>query len=150
MIGAMCAFLTSSILIATLPPFQIYWAQIFVCTIIAPFGMDMSFPSATIVISDSVKKQHQGVAASLVNTIVNYSISLGLGFAGTIEVHVNNGGKTYSDTLHGYRSALYMGIGLSSLGVGLAVVFLAKSYFDEHRDAKRQERKHSREADIKA
>ena len=34
------------------------------------------------------------MAASLVNTTVNYSISLGLGFAGTIEVHVHRGGKT--------------------------------------------------------
>ncbi|KAF2159834.1 hypothetical protein M409DRAFT_60432 [Zasmidium cellare ATCC 36951] len=148
MIGAMAAFLTASILVATLPPFQIYWAQIFVCTVIAPFGMDMSFPSATIVISDSVKKEHQGVAASLVNTIVNYSISLGLGFAGTIEVHVNNGGRTFGDTLHGYRSALYMGIGLSGLGLLLAMVFLGKSYLDEHREKKRQERE--RGADIKA
>ncbi|KAK4501238.1 hypothetical protein PRZ48_007045 [Zasmidium cellare] len=150
MIFAMAAFLTSSILVATLPPFQIYWAQIFVCTIIAPFGMDMSFPSATIVISDSVKKEHQGVAASLVNTVVNYSISLGLGFAGTIEVHVNNGGKTFGDTLHGYRSAMYMGIGLSGLGLGLAVVFLAKSYLDEHRDRKRRGQELSREAEVKA
>ena len=97
-----------------------------------------------------MKKEHQGVAASLVNTVVNYSISLGLGFAGTIEVHVNNGGKTFGDTLHGYRSAMYMGIGLSGLGLGLAVVFLAKSSLDEHRDNKRQGREQSREAEAKA
>ena len=67
---AECAFLTGTILIATLPVFQIYWAQIFVCACVAAFGMDMSFPSATLVVSDSVRKEHQGVAASLVNTIV--------------------------------------------------------------------------------
>ncbi|KAK4621816.1 hypothetical protein CLAFUW4_06740 [Fulvia fulva] len=131
MMIALCAFMTGTILIATLPPFQVYWAQIFVCTLIAPFGMDMSFPSATLVISDSVKKAHQGVAASLVNTVVNYSISLGLGFAGSVEVYVNNGGLTYEDTLHGYRCALYMGIGLAGLGVLLAFVFVLKSYWDD-------------------
>ena len=70
MVIALCAFLIGTILVATLPPHQIYWAQIFVTSIIAPFGMDMSFPSATLVVSNSVDKAHQGIAASLVNTIV--------------------------------------------------------------------------------
>lgn len=141
MIIALCAFMTSSILTATLPPDQIYWAQIFVCTIVAPFGMDMSFPSATLVISDSVAKRHQGVAASLVNTVVNYSISMGLGFAGTVEVNVNDGGSTRYEELRGYRGALYMGIGLSGFGVCLAVVFLAKSYLDDHRQLRSSEKR---------
>ena len=71
MIIALCAFLTGTILVATLPPNQTYWAQIFVTAIVAPFGMDMSFPSATLVVSDSVDKAHQGIAASLVNTVVS-------------------------------------------------------------------------------
>lgn len=71
MIIALCAFMTGSILIATLPVHQIYWAQIFVTTLVTPFGMDMSFPAATLVVSDSVEKSKQGVAASLVNTIVS-------------------------------------------------------------------------------
>ncbi|EME42854.1 hypothetical protein DOTSEDRAFT_173327 [Dothistroma septosporum NZE10] len=149
MMIALCAFMTGTILIATLPPNQIYWAQIFVCTLIAPFGMDMSFPSATLVISDSVKKAHQGVAASLVNTVVNYSISLGLGFAGTVEVHVNNGGQTYEDTLHGYRSALYMGIGLAGLGVFLAFIFVLKSYWDDRKTAQPRSRQESDNEDAK-
>lgn len=140
MIIALCAFMTSSILTATLPPHQIYWAQIFVTTLIAPFGMDMSFPSATLVISDSVAKRHQGVAASLVNTVVNYSISMGLGFAGTVEVNVNRGGTTPHDQLLGYRGALYMGIGLAGFGVCLAIIFLAKSHLDDHRDQKNSEK----------
>lgn len=69
----------------------------------------MSFPAGTLILSNAVGKEHQGVAASLVNTVVNYSISLGLGFAGTVEVHVNNGGKTPDDLLKGYRGAFYMG-----------------------------------------
>jgi hypothetical protein len=145
MVIALCAFLTGSILVATLPVHQVYWAQIFVCTLVAPFGMDMSFPSATLVISDSMAKRHQGVAASLVNTVVNYSISLGLGFAGTIEVNVNDGGRTPEDVLHGYRSALYMGIGLSGLGICFAVTFLAKSYWDDHRSERMAEKEESLE-----
>lgn len=148
MIIALCAFMTSSIITATLPPDQIYWGQIFVCTIVAPFGMDMSFPSATLVISDSVAKRHQGVAASLVNTVVNYSISIGLGFAGTVEVHVNRGGTTPHDILLGYRGALYMGIGLAGLGVVIAITFLAKSIMDDHRSVKGSQKQSP--ADIEA
>lgn len=89
----------------------------------------MSFPAATIVLSNAVSKETQGIAASLVSTIVNYSISLGLGFAGTVEVHINRGGRTPSDLLHGYRSAWYLGIGFSGLGLVVSLMFLVRNHF---------------------
>lgn len=88
--------------------------------------MDMSFPAGTLIMSNAVEKRHQGMAASLVNTIVNYSISIGVGIAGTVETHVNNGGQTVQDELRGYRGAMYVGIGLSGLGVLTSVLFLLK------------------------
>jgi MFS family permease len=136
MMMAMVAFMTGSILMATAPVHQTYWAQIFVTTIIAPFGMDMSFPAATLILSNAVSREHQGVAASLINTVVNYSISLGLGFAGTVEVHVTKGDGTFDDTLHGYRGALYTGIGLAGLGIFLSFLFVLKSYWRDHTDAR--------------
>jgi hypothetical protein len=33
--------------------------------------MDMSFPAGTLILSNAVKKEHQGFAASLVATVVN-------------------------------------------------------------------------------
>ena len=126
---SLVAFTVGTILIATAPIHQSYWAQAFVCTLVIPWGMDMSFPAATLIMSNAVSKEHQGVAASLVNTIVNYSISLGLGIAGTVEGHVNRGGKNPQDLLLGYRGAWYMGIGLSSFGLFLSLVFLAKGYW---------------------
>ncbi|KPM42228.1 Drug resistance protein [Neonectria ditissima] len=120
MVVSMIAFLTAGIIIATVPVHQTYWAQTFVAIIILPWGMDMSFPAATIVLSRAMPRQHQGLAASLVNTFVNYSISIGLGFAGTVDSQVNDGGK---DVLRGYRGAFYMGVGLSGLGVVVALVF---------------------------
>lgn len=126
---ALTAFIVGTVLIATVPVGQLYWKQSFLCLIIIPWGMDMSFPAATLILSDSVSKEHQGIAASLVNTVVNYSISLALGFAGTIDSHVNNGGKTPEDILHGFRSALYMAIGLSGFGLFLSLTFLAKGYW---------------------
>ena len=90
--------------------------------------MDMSFPAGTLIVSDSVRKEHQGMGASLVNTVVNYSISIGVGIAGTVEVHTNRGGHTMEDVLKGYRSALYLGIGLSGLGLVIALLFLLRSF----------------------
>jgi hypothetical protein len=41
MVVSNSAFLATAILTATLPPNQIYWAQIFVCTLVATFGMEV-------------------------------------------------------------------------------------------------------------
>ncbi|KAK3941159.1 major facilitator superfamily-domain-containing protein [Diplogelasinospora grovesii] len=70
---SMCAFSTGSLLLATAPVYQSYWFNTFFGILIMPFGMDMSNPAATILLSNSVSKEHQGIAASLVVTTVNYS-----------------------------------------------------------------------------
>ena len=118
---AMLAFCTGNILFATMPVAQSYWLQAFFSIIITPWGMDMSFPAATIILSDYMPREHQGLAASLVNMVVNYSISIGLGIGGTVEVQVNRGNQ---DILRGYRGAWYAGIGLSGLGVILGLYFI--------------------------
>ncbi|KAI1338208.1 MFS general substrate transporter [Xylariaceae sp. FL0016] len=125
---ALVAFTVGHILVATTPVNQTYWAQTFVSMIVMPWGMDMSFPAGTLILSDSVPREHQGIAASLVNTVVNYSISLGLGFAGTVEIHVNNGGRTPADLLRGYHGAFYMAVGLAGLGILVCVSFLVRTH----------------------
>ncbi|CAN6674331.1 low affinity ammonium transporter [Trichomonascus vanleenenianus] len=117
---SMFAFCVATVLIATLPPAQVYWAQTFVSVLIAPWGMDMSFPAATLLLSASVPRAHQGIAASLVATAVNYSISIGLGIAGTVQRYTVPNPQTPHDILRGYRSALYTGIGFSCLGIVIA------------------------------
>ena len=120
---SLVAFTVGAALVATVPIHQTYWAQLFVTMIIIPWGMDMSFPAATLILSNAVAREHQGVAASLVNTVVNYSISISLGIAGTIEVSVNNGGKTQHDLQNGYRGAMYLAVGLSVFGLMMGVVY---------------------------
>ena len=121
MFVSMIAFTTGSILVVTTHVDQTYWAQLFVAIVVMPWGMDMSFPAATVLLSNYVPKKHQGIAASLVNTVVNYSISIGLGIAGTVESRVVDGG---SDLLKGYRSAWYTGIGLSGMGILISSLFV--------------------------
>ena len=123
MLMALVAYLIGTILLATAPVHQTYWAQTFVCLLILPFGMDISFPAATVMISDAMPAEHQGLAASLVNTVVNYSISIGLGLAGTVETHVNGNGITQEALLKGYRGAWWMGIGLASLGTVISLYY---------------------------
>lgn len=86
--------------------------------------MDISFPASCLILSNGVTRDKQGIAASLVNTIVNYSISLGLGIAGTVESRVNSHGDR---TFQGYRSALYTSVGLSGLGLILAAFFAVRA-----------------------
>ncbi|KAL3424697.1 Drug resistance protein [Phlyctema vagabunda] len=121
MLLSMTAFCLGNILLATAPVHQIYWAQTFVSILITPWGMDMSFPSATIVLSNSMRREDQGVAASLINTVVNYSISIGLGIAGLAESKLNDEGR---NLLKGYRVAWYVAIGLAGMGILIATLFV--------------------------
>lgn len=92
----------------------------------------MSFPSGILILSNAMPQKDQGVAGSLVNTVVNYSISLGLGFAGTVERYVNDDNK---DVLKGYRGATYMGVGLAGLGTVIATCFLIVTWTSTRKDS---------------
>jgi Na+/melibiose symporter-like transporter len=58
MLISMLAFLVGSVLTATMPVHETYWKQAFVVTLIIPWGMDMSFPAGTLIMSDAVQKRY--------------------------------------------------------------------------------------------
>jgi hypothetical protein len=62
-------------------------------------------------------------------TVINHSISLGRGFAGTIETNINHGGTTKSEMLLGYRGALWLSVGLAGFGLVLSLIFVAKGHW---------------------
>jgi MFS family permease len=128
MVVGQVAFFITSILQAFRPPDSIYWTYFFFATIIATIGMDSSLPAATMIFASAVPRQYQGMGGSIVMTIVNYSISLGLGFAGTIETNINDGGHTQADLIHGYRGALWFSVGLTGVGTVLSLIFLLKNH----------------------
>ncbi|KAF1970666.1 MFS general substrate transporter [Bimuria novae-zelandiae CBS 107.79] len=80
---AMTLFMFGALLLATMPLDQTYWAQTFVSVIIMPGAIGLSYPAANVLMSASLPKEKQGIAASLVSTLVNYSISCGLGCVGS-------------------------------------------------------------------
>lgn len=132
MLAAMVGFGVGNALLVNVPVDQTYWAQTFVCSIVTPWGMDLSFPSAIMILSDAMPREEQGTAASLVTTVQNYSIAIGLGIAGTIDGHVNRGGK---DILRGYRGAWYAAVGLDVLGVAVASTYILHTVARKRRTA---------------
>ncbi|KAI1073707.1 major facilitator superfamily-domain-containing protein [Whalleya microplaca] len=125
---SLIGFTVGSLLIATAPVVQSYWSQLFICILMTSWSMDMTFPAATFVLSHVVDRKHQGTAASLVSTVMYYSISLGLGIARTVECSVNRGGLTRRNRLRGYRGALFTGVGLAAIGSLVCLAFMIKAY----------------------
>ncbi|KAF2468938.1 MFS general substrate transporter [Lindgomyces ingoldianus] len=139
---AMTFFMVGALLLATMPIDQTYWAQTFISVLIMPGAMNLSYPAANILLSSSLPKEKQGIAASLVSTMVNYSISCGLGFAGTIDRYIitqeaNKRGihgnpaplfdhsmTTQTIRLIGHRAAFWFAVGLGGLGMVVAGIFI--------------------------
>lgn len=124
----------------TRPVGQTFWAQKFVSLLIQPLGMDMSFPAAVILLSAALPRHQQGIAGSLVSTFVNYSISIGLGFAGTVEYYTTKDKpQNFDTTVLGFRNAYRMGMGLAGFGVVVAAVYMFKQFQLRKRELERRE-----------
>ncbi|VVT50205.1 uncharacterized protein SAPINGB_P002653 [Magnusiomyces paraingens] len=121
MLISMCGYFFGNLLTVLRPANQIFWAQMFVSLILIPFGMDMSFPAATVILSQNLPQEKQGVAGSVVNTVVNYSISIGLGIAATVEYYSEKNGHSEKQVI---RNAQWTGTGLGGLGVLIAAAFV--------------------------
>lgn len=78
----------------------------------------MSFSAGALIMSNFVSHEDQGIGASLVMTILNYCMSLALGFGGTVASQLDRDGR---DLLEGFRGAVYLAIGIASLGFASAV-----------------------------
>ncbi len=117
---AMLCFLAGCLLLVTAPAKQGYFPNTFLSIIITPFAMNWSFPTGVILMSNAVHREHQGIAASLVATMVNYSISTGLGFAGSVDRYVS----ADQGTIAGYRAAWSLGIGLAGTGFLISLYFI--------------------------
>jgi predicted MFS family arabinose efflux permease len=121
-IGAGClAMVTINVLLATIPADLTYWAMAFPAMFVSAFTIDLITTSAQIIASNTVPRKHQGVAGSLVGTLLSYGMSTGLGFAGTVEVYTSEGG---ADLLKGYHSAAYLAVGMS--GFALVLCFFIR------------------------
>lgn len=110
--GALCYTLMS--------PKMPFWALEFVGTIILSFGMDLSFPASSIVLSDLIPNGNSG---SLVSTMTNYGVALFLGIATYIEKQVSKRNQNW-ELLKQYRTGFYVGLGLSALCCLLSIIMI--------------------------
>ncbi|PYI04798.1 efflux pump antibiotic resistance protein [Aspergillus sclerotiicarbonarius CBS 121057] len=113
--------LVSNALMATVPLHQTYWAQVFPSIILFSFCPDFVYTAAQIIASNSVRRNQQGIAGSLIGALNLYGVSLGLGFSSTIEDQI---ARRSGSRIEGYRAALYFGVGISVVALLLDVCFV--------------------------
>ena len=121
-IGALAA-LVAPIILATMPAQQSYWQSVFPATVIQSFCPDFIFTAAAIIASNSVKRNEQGIAGSLIGTLQLYATSIGLGFAGVVEVHLGSK-SSEGEIVKGYRAALWFGVGLALVALVICGVWV--------------------------
>lgn len=124
---ASLAFLCGCIMLSVMPVHQSYFRISFGQMLLLAWGMDLSFPAASLILSDYLPAHNQGMAGSLVSTVINYSVSLFLGIASCVETEVMH---KVDDELKSYRGGLYFGIGVAGLAVLMSVIFI----FVQHRE----------------
>ncbi|WWD00461.1 hypothetical protein V866_007376 [Kwoniella sp. B9012] len=122
---AMISFFIGDLFAALTPVHQTYWGLTFFSLIIVVFGPDLSFSTGQLIVSNSVEHEYQGIAAGIVSMITNYSLSIGLGLAGTIERYVKGPeNESPEDILKGYRAAFWLATGLAGLAVIVVALFV--------------------------
>lgn len=126
LLAAAVAFNGGCIMLSIMPVDQSFWRISFGQMFILTWGMDMSFAAGSIILSDYLPKKYQGIAGSLILTVVNYSVSLFLSIGSNIEVETSKRGAT---SLQSYRNSIYFGIGISGLGVLMALTLVILQYY---------------------
>lgn len=119
-IGSICTSVTI-ILVMTQPEQQIYWAQMFPGLVFLSCGPDFLITATQIIASNTVRRSQQGIAGSLIGTILPFGLSTGLGFGGTVEKYTNHNGQ---NVMQGYRNALYLALGMTATATVLALLFV--------------------------
>ncbi|KAI5953627.1 ATR1 [Candida jiufengensis] len=112
-------FMIGCIMLSVTPIEQSFYRMTMGQMFILSGAMDMSFPSATIILMDVLEEK--GMAGSLVSTIVNYSVSLFLGMSTCVEIETF---KHNQNLLLSYRAALYFATGIAGLGFICSLIFI--------------------------
>lgn len=118
------ATLGCNLFIALIPMELTYWAMGFPALVLSAFTIDLIVTSAQIITNNSVPIIYQGVAGSLVGTLLSYGMSTGLGFAGMVEIYTFGTGSTKEELLHGYHMAGHLGVGLAGIAFLTSAIFI--------------------------
>lgn len=92
LLGSMVSFLVGNVMASVAPAHGTYWSvtfpslilvifgpgkssplSLFVTSNLLTYGLDMSFATGQLIVSNSVEREFQGIAAGIVSMIANYS-----------------------------------------------------------------------------
>ena len=121
-LGAMLGFLAQTIIITTAEVDESYFRNTMAMWMVGPIGMNWTFPAATIMLSEFLPPRSQGMAGSLVSVMMNYGISIFLGFAGTVEEELHK--QRPDDSWRAWRGAEYFSCGVAGLGFIISIILL--------------------------
>lgn len=127
---SMLGFVGSDIILATAPVHEVYWRSFLGLWFLAVLGVDWSFPASTILMSDTLPSNLQGLAGSLVSTAVNYGISLWLGIGANVYYQLEDSGLT---RLQSWRGEMYFSVGSSGLCVIISLALLVQFYLERRK-----------------
>lgn len=125
---SMVAFLGANLLVLTLPVHQVYWRNTFAIFFIGAMAMDWSWTAGTIMLSDHLPHHVQGMAGSLVMTMVSYGISFFVGMDATVEQQITLHDPENMLKIH--RGSEALGVGLAGISIIVAIIFVLVEYFD--------------------
>ena len=104
-----------------------YWHNVFPGLALAASGMGLTFVSGTLAATSGVPKRLSGIASGVLNTAQQVGGAIGLAVLSavafsTVKTQLHEGVAAKYAQVHGYQSALHVGMGLAL--VAAVVVFL--------------------------
>ncbi|KAI9368725.1 major facilitator superfamily domain-containing protein [Aspergillus egyptiacus] len=124
----LCAI--SPLLMATIRPSQIYWANAFIAQLFQPVSFDALYTVGLIVITDIFPNDTQALAGAVFNTSAQFGSALGLAVLQVISTTVTNGsaGETEEEGLmDGYRASFWTMFAFMGVCTGIGFVGLRRT-----------------------
>ena len=107
------------LLFAVMPVGASYWAFVFPAMICATLGMDLTFNITSIFITTNMPSKRQGLAGALINSLLNLSIAVQLGFADVVQNQTSRLGQRQS-----YQTVFWFHVACSGLALLIMILFI--------------------------
>lgn len=133
MCGAGLCFAAASVMLAVTPVDQSYWRMTFGVQFLLAWATNMSFPAASILMSNFLPEEHQAIGGSLINATVIYANAFFFVLAGSVEQRI---ATLTGSMLKGFRAAMYFSTGIAGLGVFIGVLFIIFEQIEERSHVK--------------
>jgi len=113
------AFIMAPLLFAIAPLGASYWAYTFPAMLCITIGIDTTFNVTNIFITTHMPNNRQGLAGALINSILQLSIAVMLGFADIIGTYTE-----YQGLAKSFKNAFWLEVGLAAAALVILVCFV--------------------------